>query len=438
MHVARIPVDTANLAIGMYVAMLDRPWLETPFVFQGFMIKDKLEIDQLQSCCNQVFVDVDKGQLTEAQIRALANGDRTAGPAAPRVTGNEPKRPGFFGRLALRIGLGALLGRRHTRPCEGYAITATVRREAPEARKAWDRAVFEYRHVYEKTRRMGAVDIDAVHQVLKPLIESILRNPDAMAWTVFSGKRSDRNYCRAAAAAVWATIFGRHLGFDRNELLNLASGGFLLDIGNVALDQEILDAEGAITLAEFEMVPRHVQAGVDILTRSTGVDPAVIEMVQFHHERFDGSGYPHGTNGSGIPPHGRIAAIVDCYDAMTTRNGYSPALAAYDAARELNEMRDEQFHGEVVEQFLQAIGMFPTGSVIELSDGSTGLVLEQNRGNPLQPKVLILREKNSDMLPAPRVINPDDWPSGDDAAPLWIARGHEHGAFGIDPMGYFR
>ena len=123
--------------------MLDRPWLETPFVFQGFMIKDKLEIDQLQSCCNQVFVDVDKGQLTEAQIRALANGDRTAGPAAPRVTGNEPKRPGFFGRLALRIGLGALLGRRHTRPCEGYAITATVRREAPEARKAWDRAVFE-------------------------------------------------------------------------------------------------------------------------------------------------------------------------------------------------------------------------------------------------------------------------------------------------------
>jgi HD-GYP domain-containing protein (c-di-GMP phosphodiesterase class II) len=285
---------------------------------------------------------------------------------------------------------------------------------------------------------MGAVDINAVHQVLKPLIDSILRNPDAMAWTVFSGKRSDRNYCRAAAAAVWATVFGRHLGFDRNELLNLATGGFLLDIGNVSLDQEILDMEGAITLAEYEMVPRHVQAGVDILTRSTGVDPAVIEMVRFHHERFDGSGYPHGTNGSGIPPHGRIAAIVDCYDAMTTRNGYSPALAAYDAARELNEMRDEQFHGEVVEQFLQAIGMFPTGSVIELSDGSAGLVLEQNRSNPLQPKVLILREKDSDMLPAPRVINPDDWPSGDDSAPLWIARGHEHGAFSIDPMDYFR
>jgi hypothetical protein len=82
--------------------------------------------------------------------------------------------------------------------------------------------------------------------------------------------------------------------------------------------------------------------------------------------------------------------------------------------------------------------MFPTGSVVELSDGSAGLVLEQNRGNSLQPKVLILREKGSDSLPAPRVINPDDWPSGEDAAPLWIARGHEHGAFGIDPMDHFR
>jgi HD-GYP domain-containing protein (c-di-GMP phosphodiesterase class II) len=422
----------------MYVAMLDRPWLETPFVFQGFEIKDKFEIDQLQSYCSQVFVDIDKGQLTEAQIRTLAKGEARNAPPRTRVKAGGQRSPGLFGRLALRMGLGALLGKRAAEPSDGYPVSATVRREAPEARKAWDKAVFEYRHIFEKTRRMGSVDIGAVHKVLKPLIESILRNPDAMAWTVFSGKRSDRNYCRAAAAAVWAAIFGRHLGFDRSSLLNLATGGFLLDIGNVAIDPGILDAEGAITEEEFEMVPRHVQAGIDILTRSTGVDPDVIEMVTFHHERYDGSGYPHGTNGSGIPAYGRIAAIVDCYDAMTTRTAYSPALAAYDAARELNEMRDEQFHGEVVEQFLQSIGMFPTGSVVELSDGSIGLVLEQNRSNPLQPKILILRSAGGETLPAPRVFNPDDWPRGDDAAPLWISRGHEHGAFGIDPMDYFR
>ena len=111
-----------------------------------------------------------------------------------------------------------------------------------------------------------------------------------------------------------------------------------------------------------------MQAGVDILCRSANVVPEVFEMVMYHHDRHDGSGYPHEIHGSNIPPLGRIAGIVDCYDAMTTKTSYSPALAAYDAARELNEMRDKQFSAEVVEQFLHTIGMFPTGSVIELSD----------------------------------------------------------------------
>jgi len=110
-HIARIPVETSNLCIGMYVAMLDRPWLETPFVFQGFIIKDRFEIEQLQACCQHVFVDVDKGSLTEAQIRALAEGKgKTPGLRVPASGGELPK-PGFFGRLALRMGLGALFAK---------------------------------------------------------------------------------------------------------------------------------------------------------------------------------------------------------------------------------------------------------------------------------------------------------------------------------------
>jgi HD-GYP domain-containing protein (c-di-GMP phosphodiesterase class II) len=156
-------------------------------------------------------------------------------------------------------------------------------------------------------------------------------------------------------------------------------------------------------------------------------------MVMYHHDRHDGSGYPHEIHGSNIPPLGRIAGIVDCYDAMTTKTSYSPALAAYDAARELNEMRDKQFSAEVVEQFLHTIGMFPTGSVIELSDGSVGLVLEQNPQNLLQPKVLILKDSAGDMLEKHRVMDAKDW----EGRGLWIAKGHEHGAFGIDPLDYF-
>jgi len=415
----------------MYVGMLDRPWLETPFVFQGFMIKDKHEIEQLQVHCSQVYVEIERGKLSEKEIRALAAGGR-----APHILGpNEeaPKGPNWLHRFSFRMGMAGFLSRRKIKRSGTYGITATVRREAPEAKAAYEKCATAYLRIVDRTQRVGNVKIDQVLRAVTPLIQSILRNPDAMAWTVFSGKRSGRNYSRAAATAVWAVMFGRHLGFDRKRLQDLAVGALLLDIGNVDVCEEILTATGAITDEEYDQVPRHVQAGVDILERSQEIEPAIFEMVMYHHERYDGSGYPFSIQGSNIPPLGRIAAIVDCYDAMTTKTSYSPALAAYDAARELNEMRDEQFHAEVVEQFLHTIGMFPTGSIVELSNGSVGLVLEQNRDNPLQPKVLILKTVDGELLRKPRILNPKDW----HGRGLWIAKGHEHGAFGIDPMDYF-
>lgn len=432
MHLTRVPMNTSNLSIGMYVGLLDRPWLETPFVFQGFVIKDAFEIEQLQSCCSQVYVEIERGKLTESQVRAMAAG--TGDFAGHNGPGGKPRKlPGWLHRFSLRTGLGGFLAARRKSQFGAYRITSTVRREAPQAKAAYERCAKAHRRIFRRARRTGSVDLERVILAVTPLIQSILRNPNAMAWTVFSGKRSGRNYSRAVATSVWSIMFGRHLGFDRKKLQDLAIGGLLLDIGNVALPEDILNAEGAITHDEFEHVPQHVQAGFDILQRSKGVDPEIFEMVMYHHDRYDGSGYPHDIQGSNIPPLGRIAGIVDCYDAMTTKNSYSPALAAYHAARELNEMRDKQFSAEVVEQFLHTIGMFPTGSVVELNDGSAGLVLEQNPSNLLQPKVLLLKLPSGEMRPKPRVMNSQDWPDRG----IWIAKGHEHGTFGIDPMEHF-
>jgi HD-GYP domain-containing protein (c-di-GMP phosphodiesterase class II) len=426
-------MNTSSLCVGMYIGMLDRPWLETPFVFQGFEIKDKTEIDQLQSYCSQVYVEIERGKLTEKQIRALA-----ASGSAPLILGANDapsKGPAWLHRFVVRMGIDGLLSSRANKKKRHgeYEITATVRREAPEARAAYEKCAMAYKRIVDRTQRVGNVKVDQVIRAVTPLIQSILRNPDAMAWTVFSGKRTGRNYSRATATAVWAVMFGRHLGFDRKSLQDLAVGGLLLDIGNVELSEELLTTMGAFTHDEYDQVPRHVQAGVDILQRSSGIEPAIFEMVMYHHERYDGRGYPYGILGSNLPPLGRIAGIVDCYDAMTTKTSYSPALAAYDAARELNEMRDQQFHAEVVEQFLHTIGMFPTGSIVELSNGSAGLVLEQNRNNPLQPKVLLLRDAKGEELRKSAILNGKDW----QGRGIWIAKGHEHGAFGIDPMDYF-
>jgi hypothetical protein len=161
-------------------------------------------------------------------------------------------------------------------------------------------------------------------------------------------------------------------------------------------------------------------------------------MVSCHHERFDGSGYPRGLYGNQIPPFGRIAGIADCYDAMTSETPYSKPMAAYDAARALNDMRGKDFAAEVVEQFIATMGMFPVASLVELNDGSVAVVLEQNPSNVLRPKVLVLLDENRAPLPQPKLLEMRELPlDATHSNAKWIIGGHEHGAFGIDPANIF-
>lgn len=423
----------------MYVVMLDRPWLETPFVFQGFEIKERFEIDDLQSYCRYVYVDIERGTLTDAQIRNLIK----ASPTTPFVSKKAPRAEGDTGWLSrfrasiVRLDPTRLLAARTRGESSGYGITSTVRREAPRATAAYELNLAAYRSIYDSARH-GKIQPETVRKAVEPMIESVLRNPDAMAWTIFSKKRNPRNYNRAIATSVWAVMFGRQLGFDGMALRDLAIGGLLLDIGNSRLPDDIVNSEGAITDEQFQEMSRHVRIGVELLETSRGFSKNVLDMVRSHHERADGSGYPDGLTGTDIPIFGRMAGIADCYDAMTTKTAYSPAVAAYESARELNDMRGKEFQTEVVEQFLRTIGMFPTGSIVELSDGTVGLVLEQNRVQSLRPKLMILLDASRNLLPKPKILDmrklPDKAPS---ARAVWIIKGHEHGAFGIDPLNYF-
>lgn len=441
MHFKRIAVDSADLALGMYVVMLDRPWLETPFVFQGFEIKDTVDIELLQSYCETVYVDIHRGLLSDPKIRRLLESKKSAALSTHSDTQKVRRESG--GRTTIRKILSVLgLGRFDPVPMNdelgGYNIRSTVRGEAPMAIDAYELLLKQHRSVIERANQEGLIDIAAVLIAVEPAIESVLRNPNAIAWTVFSIKRSGRNYNRAVATAVWAIIFGRQLGFEREALQDLAVGGLLLDIGNVELSNEILNAEGYITIEQYEHLSQHVKLGLEILRGSVGVTQNVMDMVRCHHERADGSGYPDKLKGSNIPIFGRIAGIVDCYDAMTTKTSYSPAMAAYNAARELNEMRDGPFQSQVVEQFLRSVGMFPTGSIVELSNNNIGVVLEQNSARPLLPKIMLLLDKDRQPFEKPRILDMQKLAERKSKSNnIWIEEGHEHGAFGIDPSKFF-
>jgi HD-GYP domain-containing protein (c-di-GMP phosphodiesterase class II) len=441
-RVERITIGSGNAIVGMYVSELDRPWLETPFVFQGFEIKDLEELALLQQYCNRITVDLYRGSLTQAQVRTLLTTHAKSAGAAQK-----PKPParelGKLQRWArnflLRHSITGRKRRESTLEADGYTITSTVRGEARPAFNAYARLYRAYDREVAAARKRGKISRRALDKELKPVIDSILRNPDAMAWTVFARRNVANGTSRAVGTAIWCVMFGRQLAFGRPELLELALGGLLLDIGYVRLPPGLAEHEGPMNATQRTQMAEHVGHGADILRRSGGFGSNIIDMVRDHHERADGSGYPRALAGSAIPPYARIAGIADAFDAMTSVNAYSPAYAAFDVARGLNDMRGTQFDAEVVEQFLRAVGMFPTASVVELNNGMVGLVIEQNQNQPLRPKVMLLLDRDHQPLKQPQIIELRDLlPDATHPRAVWIAQGHQHGAFGIDPMDYFK
>ncbi len=437
----RLKIETSNLECGMYVAQLDRPWLETPFLFKGFEIRDDKELRLLRNFCKHVYVDATQGSVPQKKvIEARSRAEKyTQSLAAPATRLEHAMRPSLTRRLVDAL---ARLDRTGTLATffqtKHYRNAVPTRLEAPKAALAYDTAAAVLQDVIEQFQQGRGLDSPRLKVAAGPLIDSILRNQDTMAWLVCLRKRETSGSQRSIGSAVWAVILGRHLGFERPGLETLALGGMLLDLGNAKLPPDILAKPGALDDVERTIVKKHVAVGLDLVKNALGLNADVLAMIQHHHERHDGSGYPKGFQGADVPVFGRIAGLIDCFDAMTTKRPYAPAKSAYDAVRELNALSGLGFQPELVEQFVQAVGMFPTGSLVELNTGEVAVVVEQNRVQRLRPKLMLLLTAAKTPVSRHALLDLKARPAGGDSDEArWILRGLEPGAFGLDPKDYF-
>ena len=170
-------------------------------------------------------------------------------------------------------------------------------------------------------------------------------------------------------------------------------------------EQQILNKPEELTSEEYELMKQHVTHSVAILQEAGNTNRAVIEIVSSHHERFNGSGYLRGVKQSQIPVLGQIAAIVDCYDAMVSDKIYSPAVSPSEAIRRLYGWADDLFQRELVEAFIQAIGIYAVGSFVELSTGEIAIVVGQNQLRRLRPKVVVVLDKDKKPVTAMPIID---------------------------------
>ncbi len=441
MLLQRVKMETTDLECGMYVSQLDRPWLETPFLFQGFEIKDDKDLKQLRRSCKHVYVDITRGAApSEKVLHTQQKKEKYGNVFSTPVNHREHARPPslwwrIFDAIARLDRTGTLAARAHTRQ---YRNVVATRVEAAAATVAYDAAGSVMSEVLAQVREGKGLDSARVKAAVAPMIDSVMRNQDAMAWLVHLRKRDAYTYQHSLASSVWAVILGRHLGFDRAGLDTLAMGGLLLDLGKAEVPREILVKEGPLDDAERAIMRRHVETGTKMVRTTPGVNADVIAMIEGHHERHDGSGYPKGLAGADIPVFGRIAGLIDSFDAMTTKRPYASAKSSYDAIRELNGLAGTAFQRELVEQFVQALGMFPTGSLVQLNTGEVAIVIEQNRVRRLRPKLMLLLSSDKKPVATNATLDLRKLPeSASDPGARWIVSGLEPGAYGLDSKDYF-
>jgi HD-GYP domain-containing protein (c-di-GMP phosphodiesterase class II) len=403
--VVDVRISVQGLRPGMFVSRLDRPWLETAFPLEGLLLGDAEDVAMVQRQCAYVYVDPARGLAPEP--RYLEFGD------------------GLLQQARQQDEFAAL------RKTE-WQLTCDVEAELPAAEQAFAALRAGLDDMMAELRDGRALDLRQLRSGVDAMVDSLLRNPSAFVWLKEIRRRDGYAYLHAMGTSVWAASFGRHLGMDRSELQELALAGLLCDVGKVRLPESLLGKPAALDPDEAREARRHVRHGLEILGTEAGLSARLLEAVATHHERHDGSGYPQGLRGSDVPIFGRILGLVDSYDAMTSQRPYAPSRAPHQAVAELYEQRGRLYQAELVEQFIQACGIYPTGSLVELSDGRVGVVIAVHSLRRLRPTLMLLLDAGKRPLPRFERLDLSRVELDAQGRPLLVRQGLPAGAFGLD------
>lgn len=371
--IKQLKVEVGELLEGMYVSGLDRPWSQTPFPLQGFFIRGRDEIDQLCLYCKYVYIDVQKGKSpVKTELQTIEKPNKPIAPVRQRA---------HIQVTPLKI--------RHN----FYQEVAPLRKETGTADKLHGVVAKNIDDVMSGLSKGKILEVSKTREVAGQMVDSVIRNPDAFAWLARVKEKDEHTYSHVVRSAIWAMMFGRHIGLDRKDMNLLAQATLLKDVGKVKLPVEILATENR-SPAEQEQYQKFIEHGLDILHKTEGVSPQVMNIVKFHCERYNGSGFPSALSGDKIPFLSKVVGIVTVYDTVTNPRQSRYPLAPSKAMARLYEMRDIEFQEELVVQFIQALGIYPTGTLVELNTGEVGVVVEQTFERRLKPKVMVVLDKN--------------------------------------------
>lgn len=422
-------IDVADLKVGMYVFELDRPWLETSFLFQGFPLKNQDDIEALRRCCSYVYIDTE---------RASDGAGVQRHPGSP-WTGAEPdtgRRRGSAG-YPLSAPVGTALPPNATRLMRRrvYAGETPFEEEIGPAMEIRTDARRVIEGIFEDVRLGRSIDAEGAKVLVRKTAESIIRSPDAQVWLTQLKNKDEYTSIHSMNVCILSLAFGRHLGLTEDNLNILGLGALLHDVGKVCVPLDILRKPEKLTAKEFEVMKRHPADGLLIVGETKGIHPAAKDVVFSHHERSSGSGYPRGLLSSHISLFSKVVAIVDVYDAITSNRVYHDGLDTLEATKLLYTNRYNDFDANLIEQFIQCLGVYPVGTLVELNTGEVGIVVSFRRDRRLRPKVLRILDPRKQSRRPPALVDLTQYDEKGPSA-YYISKALSSGTHGVNIADY--
>ena len=264
----------------------------------------------------------------------------------------------------------------------------SLKQEFAKASQKFDQHSQQLKSLYNDLTIGVKLDVSLLNQVSNEIVDSVLRNSNAMAILSRLKDKDGYNWRHMINCTILMSVFAKYLGIKNEQIQQLALGAMLHDVGHTKLPQGIINKTENLNELEFKALKKHVVQSLGLVKGESGISPLVMDMILNHHERVDGSGYPRGLSGSKISKPAKMMAIVDVYDAMTSDRPHQNGEEPIHALRYLLANK-HQFDAQLVQKFIKCLGVHPVGTIVRLTNDRLALVLEGNKQSPMKPKVKV-------------------------------------------------
>lgn len=351
-------LKVTDLQIGMTVVELDRPWTDIPVDFQEITIHTHSDIALLQKYCNEVYVDyISYTSVTSDNLF--------------HKKGHKPSS---------------------NKAMDAEQTSRALRAELPKAKQAFDKSLRHIHQVLDEVAQSSGIDVQAAREIVADCVDSILRNDTAMFWLTKIKNQDDYTAEHCLRVGILAITFGKYLQLERAQLELLGLCGMLHDVGKMQIPNHILNKTTPLTQTEFDTIKQHTSLGYEYLSAHDDIAPEVQQAARNHHEHINGKGYPRQISEAELSLYDRMIAIVDSYDAMTSDRCYRLGMPASQAVSILYNEQHQHYDSQLVQLFIQMVGIYPVGSLVKMSNGQIAVVISTNEDHKLEPVVELLTD----------------------------------------------